>query len=94
MLASTPWGYGLHGQGHSIQDLYCEACRHKFSTRRHTVLYRLKTQAKRVAEVLASLAEGMAVATPVRVFGHAEGTLTTWLTRAGMHSERLHTQKI
>ena len=87
-------GYGHHGQDHSIQDFYCEACLQKFSTRRHTVLYRLKTQSKRVAEVLASLAEGMAIAAAVRVFGHAEGTITTWLTRAGMHSERLHAQKM
>lgn len=86
-------GYGHHGKAHSIQDFYCEACGHKFSARRHTVLYRLKTQAKRVGEVLASLGEGLAVAAAVRVFGHAEGTLTTWLTRAGMHRERLHERK-
>ena len=47
-----------------------------------------------MGEVLASLAEGMSVAAAVRVFGHAEGTLTTWLTRAGMHSARLHAQKL
>lgn len=87
-------GYGHHGKDYSIQDLYCEACQHKFNTRRHTALYRLKTQAQRVAEVLAALAEGIAVAAAVRVFGHAESTLTTWLTRAGMHSEHLHAQKL
>jgi hypothetical protein len=26
----------------------------------------------------------------VRVFGHAEGTVLRWLTRAGMHAERMH----
>lgn len=87
-------GYGHHGKDNSIQDFYCEACHHKFSARRHTVLYRLKTRALRVGEVLASLAEGMAVAAAVRVFGHAEGTITTWLVRAGMHSTRLHAQKL
>jgi IS1 family transposase len=55
---------------------------------------RRKTPAARVGEVLASLAEGRAVAAAVRVVGHAEGTITTWLTRAGMHSERLHAQKM
>jgi IS1 family transposase/transposase-like protein len=87
-------GYGHHGADHSIQDFFCEACHHKFSARRHTALYRLKTQAARVGEVLAILAEGLAVAAAVRVFGHAEGTITTWLTRAGMHSEQLHAHKL
>jgi IS1 family transposase len=87
-------GYGYHGKDHSIQDFCCEACGHKFSARRHTVLYRLKTQAQRVGKVLASLAEGMAVAAAVRIFGHAEGTIATWLTRAGIQSARLHAQKL
>src|SRR5512135_3152930 len=68
-------GYGHHGKDHSIQDFYCAACEHKFSARRHTVLYRLKTQAQRVGEMLASLAEGMAVGAAVRVFGPAESTI-------------------
>lgn len=40
--------------------------------------------------VLAAVAEGLSIAAAVRVFGHAEGTITTWLTRAGTHSEQLH----
>jgi len=60
--------------------------------RRHTALYRLKTPAPRVAEVLTALAEGLSVAAAGRVFGHAEGTITTWLTRAGSHSAGLHSQ--
>lgn len=83
-------GYGHHGVDHAIQDFYCEACHHKFSARRHTALYRLKTTAARVGIVLAAVAEGLSIGAAVRVFGHAEGTITTWLTRAGMHSERLH----
>ncbi|MBI5032298.1 MAG: hypothetical protein HZB51_17345 [Chloroflexi bacterium] len=47
-----------------------------------------------MGEVLASLADGIAVAAAVRIFGHAEGTLPTWLTRAGMHSAHLHAQKL
>jgi len=85
-------GYGHHGVDNAIQDLFCQACGHKFSVRRHTALNRLKTPAPRVAEVLTALAEGLSVAAAGRVFGHAEGTITTWLTRAGSHSAGLHSQ--
>jgi hypothetical protein len=43
-----------------------------------------------VAQVLALLAEGVDVSTLERVMGIGEGTLRTWLTRAGMHAEKLH----
>ena len=53
-------------------------------------MYRLKTPGQRVGEVLAALAEGMEVAAAVRVFGHGEMTIQRWLTRAGLHAERVH----
>jgi IS1 family transposase len=83
-------GYGHHGTRERIQDLYCQACRRKFSVRRHTALYRLKTSAARVALVLTALAEGQSVSGAVHTFGHRERTITTWLLRAGTHAERLH----
>jgi hypothetical protein len=55
-----------------------------------TPLYRLKTSSHRVAEVLTALAEGLSVAAAVRVFGHSERTLMTWLARAGEHSATVH----
>ena len=45
-----------HGKYERIQDLICQACSHKFTVRRHTVLYRLKTHSVRVAEALTFLA--------------------------------------
>jgi IS1 family transposase len=83
-------GYGSHGKSQCIQDLFCQACKTKFTMRRDTPLYRLKTPALRVCEVLAALAEGLDVAAGVRVFGHTEATIQRWLTRAGMHAERMH----
>ncbi|MCP4599798.1 MAG: hypothetical protein GY847_04530 [Proteobacteria bacterium] len=50
-------GYGSHGKSECIQDLFCQACRTKFTVRRDTPLYRLKTPAQRVGEVLSALAE-------------------------------------
>lgn len=83
-------GYGYHGRQQRIQDLRCQACRTKFSVRSGTVLHRLKTPPHRVAEVLGALAEGVSLGAAVRVFGHSEFTLRTWLTRAGLHGASLH----
>ncbi len=83
-------GYGSHGKQEKIQDLICQACGKKFTVRRDTVLYRLKTHSEKVALALALLAEGMDVSALERVTGIGEGTLRTWLTRSGKHAEKLH----
>ena len=83
-------GDGTHGRHERIQTFRCQACGTTFTSRRATALYRLKTPSTRIAEVLSALAEGLTVAAAVRVFGHSEGTISTWLTRAGDHSATLH----
>ncbi len=83
-------GDGTHGRHERIQTFRCQACEITFTSRRDTPLYRLKTPSTRVAEVLSALAEGLSIAAAVRVFGHSDGTLSTWLTRAGEHSATLH----
>ena len=83
-------GDGSHGKHERIQTFRCQACQTTFTSRRDTPLYHLKTASSRIAEVLSALAEGLTVAAAVRVFGHSEGTITTWLTRAGEQSARLH----
>ena len=52
-------GYGHHGRHNPIQDFFCQACHHKFSARRHTAPYRLRTPAAHVAQVLHAVAEGL-----------------------------------
>ena len=83
-------GDGTHGKHERIQTFRCQVCGTTFTSRHDTPLYRLKTPSARVAEVLSALAEGCSVAAAARVFGHSEGTITTWLTRAGEHSATLH----
>jgi IS1 family transposase len=83
-------GDGADGWRERIQTFRCQACNATFSARRATPLYRLKTPSQRVGEVLTALAEGLAVAAAVRVFGHRHATITTWLTRAGAHNATLH----
>jgi hypothetical protein len=36
-------GYGSHGKHEFIPTLFCQACEMKFTVRKHTLLYRLKT---------------------------------------------------
>ena len=61
--------YGSHGKYERIQDLLCQACDHKFTVRRNTVLYRLKTHSERVTEALTFIAEGVDVSVLERVMG-------------------------
>ncbi len=83
-------GDGRHGKRERIQTFRCQACRTTFTSRHDTPLYRLKTPAQRVGEVLTALVEGLDLAAAERVFGHRHATITTWLTRAGTHSGILH----
>lgn len=83
-------GDGSHGTGERIQIFRCQACRTTFSARRNTPLYRLKTPASRVGEVLTALCEGLDVEAAGRVFGDQPVTLTSWLTRALEQSRRWH----
>ncbi len=87
-------GDGTHGKHERIQPFRCQACGTTFTSRRATPLYRLRTPSLRVAEVLTAVAEGLSVAATVRVFGHSEGAITTWLTRAGEHSAALRDRSV
>jgi DNA-directed RNA polymerase specialized sigma24 family protein len=62
----------------------------EFSVRRHTALYRLRSPATRVAQVLHAIAEGLSAQAAARVFNLSEGTVRSWLARASLHSRSLH----
>ncbi len=81
---------GTHGKHNPIQDFRCQACGHKFSARRDTALYRLRTPAGIVGLALALLAEGCGLDGLQRVLGIREATLRLWLTRAGLQAQALH----
>jgi len=67
-------GCGGHGSHEYIRDLKCQACQTKFSVRHGTVLYRLKTPARGVGEVLSALAR----------------RLECWRRRTGARARRIH----
>ena len=83
-------GDGKHGCAERIQTFRCQACHSTFSARRNTPLYRLKTPSQQVAMVLSALAEGLDPSAASRVFGFRQGTITSWLSRAGEHAQTLH----
>ena len=83
-------GDGYDGKQERIQDLKCQACGKKFTVRRDTALYRLKSHSERVCQALGLMAEGVDTSTLERVLGIGEGTMRRWLTRAGQHAERMH----
>ena len=83
-------GYGKHGKYEDIQDLICQACRKKFTIRKHTLLYRLKTHSKIVRLALHFLAMGVDISALEEVMAIRESTLRTWLVRSGVQGRKLH----
>jgi IS1 family transposase/transposase-like protein len=83
-------GYGSHGKQEPIQDLKCQACRKKFTSRKNTILYRLKTQSWLVEKILWLMALGVDASVLEEVFSVSEITIRTWLCRSGIQSKKLH----
>lgn len=87
-------GYGHHGIHDPIHALrfYCQACHRKFTPRRHTALYRLKTPQTCVAQArsVQAVAEGLSAQAAARVFQLSETTVRSWISRAGQHSQSRH----
>jgi IS1 family transposase len=52
-------GYGSHGKYECIPDLFCQACESKFTIRKHTLLYRLKTLSKIIIMAMSLLVLGI-----------------------------------
>jgi len=83
-------GYGTHGKYENIQDLLCQACHKKFTVRRHTILYCLKTHSKTICLVLNLLALGVDISALEEALTIRESTLRTWLVRSGVQGRKLH----
>jgi transposase-like protein len=83
-------GYGSHGKQEPIQDLKCQACRKKFTSRKNTILYRLKTQSWLVEVIMGLLALGVDASALEEMFSVSEITIRTWLCRSGIQGKKLH----
>jgi transposase-like protein len=80
----------VHGKYEPIRDLLCQVCHKKFTVRRHTVLYRLKTHSATVRLVLNLLALGGDPSAIEEVLNLHELTIRTWLYRSGEEGRKLH----
>jgi len=83
-------GYGKHGKQEDIRDFKCQACGKKFTARRNTILYRLKTHSWLIEKILWLMALGVDASALEEVFGVREITIRTWLCRSGMQGKKLH----
>jgi len=83
-------GYGVHGTNEVIQDFKCQACGKKFTARKDTILYRLKSHSALIEKILWLLALGVDASALEEVFGVREITIRTWLCRSGMQGKKLH----
>jgi len=81
---------GSHGKHEVIRDLKCQACGKKFTIRKHTILYRLKTHSGMVEKILWLLAVWVDGSALEEVFGVREITIRAWLCRSGMQGRKLH----
>jgi IS1 family transposase len=83
-------GDGSHGKHEVIRDLKCQSCGKKFTIRKHTILYRLKTHSETVEKIVSLLAVGVDGSVLEEVFGVREITVRAWLCRSGMQGRKLH----
>jgi transposase-like protein len=81
---------GMRNKGEATPSVECGACGSKHTLRLGTPLYQLKTGSERVALATHLAMTGMSIADISEVLGHSEETVTRWLKRGGLHSERLH----
>ena len=87
---------GLIGQGnlavHSRKEgrLRCKTCRKTFSVTTLTPFYGLKTDLGLVTTILTLLSFGCPTQAIVAAYGFDQRTLTAWLDRAGLHSQKVH----
>lgn len=81
---------GKHGKHETIRDMKCQACGKKFTSRKSTILYRLKTDSEKIAKILNLLAVGVDGSVLEEVFGVREITIRSWLCRSGMQGRKLH----
>ncbi len=67
---------GWRGKSEQIRQWKCQACGCKFSDRRNTPMYRLKSASQFVAQVMTALAEGVDLSAATRIFDYHHTTIS------------------
>lgn len=68
----------------------CKCCKKTFSATTGTALYGIKKPAELFVTVITLLAHGCPLQAIVAAFGLDERTVTSWLHKAGQHSQEVH----
>lgn len=79
-----------NGKTERIRQWKCQACGCRFTARRDTPLYRLKTASAQVAQALTAMAEGVDLSAMTRILPFHHTTFSRWLAQAGAHGRELH----
>jgi len=72
-----------------VQRFQCKTCGKYFVETTGTIFYRKRTSEHEILETLALLAEGSRISSLMRVKGHKEDTILSWLREAARHTEAL-----
>lgn len=97
--------YGQRGQGNlsvcgwigknkTIRQLYCRACKARFSERKGTPLYNAKLPTEKVVAILDHVREGCGVRQTGRLVGVSKNTANRYIWLAGDHSRQLHDEMV
>ena len=97
--------YGQRGQGNlsvcgwmdkrkTIRQLYCSACKARFSERKGTPLYNAKLRPWKVVAILDHVREGGGVRQTGRLVGVTKDTVNRYVVLAGRHAAALHEELV
>jgi hypothetical protein len=83
---------GTRNKCEATPGVECGACGSKHTVRLGTPMHQLKTASDRVTMAAHLAMKGMSIADISEVMGHSAETVTRWLERSGIHSEKLRTR--
>lgn len=97
--------YGQRGQGNlsacgwidkkkTIRQIYCSACKARFSERKGTPLYNAKLPTDKVIALLDHIREGCGVRQTGRLVGVSKNTANRFVRLAGEHAHQLHDELV
>lgn len=97
--------YGQRGQGNlsacgwidkkkTIRQIYCSACKARFSERKGTPLYNAKLPTDKVIALLDHVREGCGVRQTGRLVGVSKNTANRFVRLAGAHARQLHDELV